>query len=204
MDASVRAALAKWPNVPDCYDWLSLDQRGHWRLGQERQSITNPTMNAFIGRNYDHDDQGRWLFQNGPQRVFVALEYTPWVWQIVPAGDKLALCNHVGRLAAAPQAMWLDERGRFLVEADGMLGVLHDHDVAALVDLLVDQEGRAPNPEELARTLENFGTDGNSQLWVDWNQEQRLRVEAIASHEVAQQFGFEPHPVAAPASGLTS
>ena len=32
MDASVVAAMAKWPNVPDCRGWLSLDRRGQWRL----------------------------------------------------------------------------------------------------------------------------------------------------------------------------
>ena len=32
MDPSVIAAMAKWPNVPDCRGWLSLDRRGQWRL----------------------------------------------------------------------------------------------------------------------------------------------------------------------------
>jgi hypothetical protein len=31
----------------------------------------------FIQRNYDHDAQGQWFFQNGPQRVYVELEATP-------------------------------------------------------------------------------------------------------------------------------
>ncbi len=28
MDDIVKQALAKWPNVPDCYGWLGLDARG--------------------------------------------------------------------------------------------------------------------------------------------------------------------------------
>ena len=32
MDDIVKQALAKWPNVPDCYGWLGLDARGHWYL----------------------------------------------------------------------------------------------------------------------------------------------------------------------------
>ena len=28
MDDIVKQALAKWPNVPHCYGWLSLDARG--------------------------------------------------------------------------------------------------------------------------------------------------------------------------------
>ncbi len=30
MDDIVRQAIAKWPNVPDCYGWLGLDARGRW------------------------------------------------------------------------------------------------------------------------------------------------------------------------------
>ena len=34
---------------------------------------------GFINRNYERDEHGQWYFQNGPQRVYVELEYTPWV-----------------------------------------------------------------------------------------------------------------------------
>jgi hypothetical protein len=36
----------------------------------------------FIQRNYDHDADGCWYFQNGPQRVYVELEAAPWVLRI--------------------------------------------------------------------------------------------------------------------------
>jgi len=32
MDEIVKAAIAKWPNVPHCYGWLALDARGQWRI----------------------------------------------------------------------------------------------------------------------------------------------------------------------------
>ena len=64
MDDSVLRGLAKWPDVPAVYGWLSLDRRGHWRIKGEH--IGNPTVSAFIGRNYEYDSQGRWFFQNGP------------------------------------------------------------------------------------------------------------------------------------------
>jgi len=32
MDSDVLAAMARWPDVPDAYGWLSLDARGRWRL----------------------------------------------------------------------------------------------------------------------------------------------------------------------------
>ena len=32
MDDIVKQALAKWPNVPDCFGWLGLDARGDWYM----------------------------------------------------------------------------------------------------------------------------------------------------------------------------
>ena len=32
MDDIVKAAMAKWPNVPNCYGWLGLDARGNWYM----------------------------------------------------------------------------------------------------------------------------------------------------------------------------
>jgi len=32
MDDIVKQAMAKWPNVPDCYGWLGLDARGNWYM----------------------------------------------------------------------------------------------------------------------------------------------------------------------------
>ena len=91
MDDIVKQALAKWPNVPDCYGWLGLDARGHWYLRDDAVQaagafphskgtlLQHDKLLAFIARNYEHDDQGQWFFQNGPQRVYVELEATPWV-----------------------------------------------------------------------------------------------------------------------------
>jgi hypothetical protein len=83
MDESVRAALARWPNVPSVYGWLSLDRRGNWLIKGER--IGNPAVPEFIARNYECDERGRWFFQNGPQRVFVTLAYLPFVLRTVDA-----------------------------------------------------------------------------------------------------------------------
>ena len=73
MDQSVKDAIARWPDVPAAHGWLSLDARGRWRFhpqglsaqGGPGESITNPQILDFIGRNYAHDDAGRWFFQNG-------------------------------------------------------------------------------------------------------------------------------------------
>ena len=69
VDAVVLRAMAKWPNVPAVFGWLSLDRRGRWLLRGE--PIGNAAARQFISRNYQSDPHGRWFFQNGPQRVFV-------------------------------------------------------------------------------------------------------------------------------------
>ena len=194
MDEMVRAALAKWPDVPDCYGWLALDQRGQWRLGEGRQVVTNGSINTFIARNYDHDARGRWLFQNGPQRVFVKLDYTPWVWRLVPDEAAFALTNHVGTRLASPDRTWLDENGRFLIEAGSMLGVLHDHDAAAWLDLLVDDEQQPFGVEQLAKVLEELSTAKTPAIWLAWPGGKPIPLETIDSQTVAQRFGFDPSP----------
>src|SRR5664279_5496740 len=69
------SAEVKWPNLPACYGWLSLDRRGCWRL--KGQTISHTGLISFINSHYSADDSGNWIFQNGPQAVFVALAYTP-------------------------------------------------------------------------------------------------------------------------------
>ncbi len=131
MDESVLRGMAKWPNVPDVYGWLSLDRRGNWRLRGE--PIGHPSIRAFIGRNYGPDARGRWHFQNGPQRVFVSLAYAP----LVVRWDGEAFTDHCDRPFAVQQA-WLDDEGSLLLEgaAGGQvtLALLDDRDLARYAD----------------------------------------------------------------------
>ena len=48
MDERVLRSMAKWPDVPDVYGWLSLDRRGNWLLKGER--IGNQALRDFISR----------------------------------------------------------------------------------------------------------------------------------------------------------
>ncbi len=52
-------SLTRWPNVPACYGWLSLDARGRWRLQDE--TISHPGMIAFLNANYTCEADGSWL-----------------------------------------------------------------------------------------------------------------------------------------------
>jgi hypothetical protein len=129
MDASVLRAMARWPNLPAVYGWLALDRRGNWLLkhpaGQSFGRVGNGALREFIGRNYAADDRGRWFFQNGPQRVYVALAYAPLVLHY----EGEALIDHCGRATRA-QATFVDEEGSILILGERGLGLLDDRDLA--------------------------------------------------------------------------
>lgn len=146
MDDIVKQAMAKWPNVPDCYGWLGLDARGNWYMRDDRAQAVGPFAGGntaakgsllrhdklidFIQRNYASDAQGRWFFQNGPQRVFVELEATPWIWRIQP---DLSVQAHTGQPAQVQQCV-LDEQGRVYLLTDLGFGLVHTQDVALAAD----------------------------------------------------------------------
>lgn len=145
MDAAVLRALAKWPQVPDVFGWLALDRRGEWRIRsavatQGFERIGNRALREFICRNYDADALGRWYFQNGPQKVFVQLAYTPLVARLEDGG----LQDHCGRPLGEPSAMWLDEEGSLLLQGARGVALLDDRDLAAFSQLRGDTLAELP------------------------------------------------------------
>ena len=127
MDDIVMRSMAKWPDVPDVYGWLSLDRRGNWLLKNER--IGNRALREFISRNYQADARGCWYFQNGPQRVFVSLAYTPLVIHF----EGHMLVDHCGRPFQPGQA-YLDDEGSVLMLGPAGAGLLDDRDLAGYAD----------------------------------------------------------------------
>ena len=122
MDDAVVRSLARWPDVPAVYGWLELDRRGNWRIKGER--IGNAALREFIARNYVADERGCWFFQNGPQRVYVALAYAPFVFHY--EGERLV--DHRGAAAEALET-WLDDEGSVLIRAEQGVGLLDDRDL---------------------------------------------------------------------------
>ena len=164
MDDLVLQAMAKWPNVPDCYGWLGLDSRGDWymrddqvqALGSFAQSkgsrLQHDKLIAFIQRNYATDQEGKWFFQNGPQRVYVELEVTPWIWRIQLDGSIHAHSGQAARL----QRSWVDELGRLFLETDLGFGLVHTQDVQLAVEPI--EQGLWVPQEVMAAELEaKFG-----------------------------------------------
>ena len=123
MDDIVKQALAKWPNVPHCTGWLLLDRRCNWRIRDEAaqaagapgEPIRHTALLGFINRNYEADETGQWFFQNGPQRVYVELGYTPFVVRLArdDVSETLMLTDQ-GGAAFEPAAAYLDDEGGIL------------------------------------------------------------------------------------------
>jgi hypothetical protein len=128
MDEVVVRSLAKWPDVPAVYGWLSLDRRGNWLIKGQR--IGNTALRDFIARNYEADAKGRWFFQNGPQRVYVRLAYTPVV---VHFDGNHALIDHCGRSFVATET-FLDDEGSVLMAGNGTIALMDDRDLARFAD----------------------------------------------------------------------
>lgn len=141
MDDLVRQAMVKWPNVPDCFGWLGLDSRGQWYMRDDRAQALGPFQGAqqgakgsllrhekligFIERNYEADGRGRWFFQNGPQRVYIELEATPYIWRLDQSFVPVA---HTGKITQA-LACLLDENGHVYLATPLGLGLVHTLDV---------------------------------------------------------------------------
>jgi hypothetical protein len=185
MDDIVKQALARWPNVPHCAGWLRLDARGHWRLRDEADQaqgapgtpVRHDALNAFISRNYERGADGQWYFQNGPQRVYVELEYTPWVVRLAKTQDgALKLTDHTGK-AFEPAAVYIDEQGSVLFAAASSTdaALLHDHDLDAFSE---------------HATLDDNGESGT----FHWRAGADLPLQAIARADVPARFDFVPSP----------
>lgn len=194
MDEIVKQAMAKWPNVPHCYGWLALDARGQWRICDERaqalglpgERITNAALLGFINRNYTHDEQGRWYFQNGPQRVYVDLELTPFVAHTEPVRG---LVLHTGETLGVVEAAWMTEDGQLLLQAGERLALLDDRDMAECLDWLRMDGARA----EDGTLLEWLQQERDAKLMLVMTDRQ-VPVGRIRTGVIPSRFCFVPRP----------
>ena len=196
MDEIVIRAIAKWPNVPSVYGWLRLDRRGNWLVKSRKaqdgtpvfERISNRAVVEFIGRNYGEDAEHRWYFQNGPQKVFVALDYTPWVYRLDDAGR--GFLAHSGAAPRAIEAAFVDDTGSLLLASDLGIGVLLDRDLPAVIESLNDERGRRVENlvDEIAR-----GTETRVVLHG-----KTVTIAPVRAADVPRRFGFVPQPAPRP------
>ncbi|MDO8692978.1 MAG: DUF2946 family protein [Sheuella sp.] len=146
MDQSVLDALRRWPDVPAVYGWLSLTARGDWRLhplgdaqhGGAGEGITNPQILGFMGRNYSSEPDGKWFFQNGPQRVYVRLDAAPYIAHLQP--ETASLITHNGLIIEQVLAWFSDDTGQLYTQTNLGAARIDDRDLIALADILQTQE----------------------------------------------------------------
>jgi hypothetical protein len=202
MDEQVLRSLIKWPKVPHCFGWLALDRRGQWRMRDEYaqinqlpgNAIQHVALNEFISRNYAHDVLGRYFFQNGPQRVFVTLDATPWIARMIPSESGPQLSTQCGS-EIKPRGALSDEKGNIYIHGillqalanpddekvftqSELLSValLHDHDL----DLFSDQSKVQVDACSFKGSWKWDGKD--------------LPIEPIPSSELAKRFHFVKAP----------
>jgi hypothetical protein len=202
MDEQVLRSLVKWPNVPDCYGWLALDRRGQWRMRDEfaqqnnlpGQVIKHEALNQFIARNYAHDHLGRFFFQNGPQRVFVTLDATPWIACIIPSENGFKLMTQCGS-EMIPQGALSDEYGNIYIVGSISQNIYQNLDepqykkeMATGVALLHDHD--LDHFSGLAKLQEEACSFGGS-----WNWDGRqLPLDPTHSKELRKRFAYITHP----------
>ncbi len=164
------------------------DERAQ-QLGAPGDKVTQAALLGFINRNYMADDHGCWYFQNGPQRVYLNLEATPYIARTDP---QQGLLLHTGEAFGPLERSFLTEVGELIVQGGGKVAQLDDRDVAQLMNSL-ELDGKAAADDALMAWLE--GAPGTLALRC---QGQRAPVERIARGEVAARFGFQRLPAPAP------
>jgi hypothetical protein len=185
--------MAKWPNVPYCYGWLALDARGAWRMRDEAAQragapgdrLTNAALVGFIARNYLSDERGCWYFQNGPQRVYVNLETTPYIARTDPAQG---LVLHTGQSLGAPDEAYLTDAGGIVLRAGQVVAQVDDRDAAQLLQAF-ELDGRPAAIEDVMAWLEG----GAGKLALRW-QDRGIAVGRLAADDVPGRFGFVRRP----------
>lgn len=191
MDESVRRAMARWPDVPALAGWLHLDRRGRWWIDGGR--IQREALAAFIARNYRVDEAGRYYFQNGPQRVYVSLDYTPW---ILHADGRGGLVTHTGDAVRGVSGAFIDEHGDALVAFDRGVGLLLGDAVEWLASRLCRADGTAADADAVAAGIEVAAAGEDGGLCVAAGADARVPLAAVCRAEVPARFGFVAEPAA--------
>ena len=193
MDELVKQSLTKWPNVPHCYGWLALDARGAFRMRDEAAQaahhpgdiIRHESLLAFIYRNYDCDNRGAWYFQNGPQRVYVELESTPFIARTDP---ELGFVLHDRTPVHEIDQIFMTDTGQLIIKSQQKIAMLDPNDLAHCLAMLFVENHSVADDDLL-----NWLSTPHQGLQIKLGQEFK-NVEWVASNQLENRFSFIAHP----------
>ena len=193
MDELVKQSLTKWPNVPHCYGWLTLDARGAFRMRDESAQaahqpgdiIRHESLLAFIYRNYDCDSRGAWYFQNGPQRVYVELETTPFIARTDP---ELGFVLHDRTPVHEIDCVFMTDTGQLIIQSHQKIAMLDPSDLAHCLAMLYVEDQAIADDDLL-----NWLSTPDQTLQIKLGQ-QFKSVEWVDSNQLQRRFGFIAHP----------
>ena len=179
MDDIVKAAIAKWPNGPDCYGWLGLDARGNWYMRDDRAQAAGEfadVASAPGGLRLEQTDPARRAAARGSllkhdklidfiQRNYESDSQGQWFFQNGPqrvyveleiapfvwrVADDFSVSAHTGKPARVQRCM-VDEEGRVYLETDLGFGIVHTQDMTIAADAI--EQGLWVPQEAAAREL---------------------------------------------------
>jgi hypothetical protein len=201
MDEIVKAAMAKWPNVPHCYGWLLLDARGTWRMRDERAQalhlkgdpIRNTTLNQFINRNYACDENGNWYFQNGPQKVYIDLETTPYIAHFLPEQGWIL---HTKKPLTDINNIYINQEGNIFFQNETLLAQVDDRDLNYAIGF-IEKNGATINEEDLFDLMSAEENDiATKDEWTFnlGNQQRPISIQKAELSKLMKQRNYQQEP----------
>jgi len=213
MDEQVIASMARWPDVPAVYGWLSLSEYGQWRLHPQGdalkmpespgEEISSPQILAFMNRNYGVDESGQWFFQNGPQRVYVRLDAAPYIAHTTTdiQSSRLKLRTHTGLDVRHLSGLFLTPGGRLYAQTEHGAAMIAGRDLPSVLDALRLGSDSAADHDDVHAALACCLEHGNSVMLtsdtLDGFPSEALILRRCPENELEALLGYRRVPVPA-------
>ncbi len=182
-----------WPRKLEVYGWLSLDRRGCWLI--KGNKVRNAKLTKFISANYYVDINGRYFFQNGPQRVFVSIDLAPYIVNVM-GNNPLELVTHNGIRVEVIDQAWFDKRMNLFICWDNVIGAINDRDNPYLFEYLVDKNNSRISSKDSIDPW--FGSSGhpNAEIFLNHNGRKTKIITTLKMTHLSKLFEANPKPIA--------
>jgi hypothetical protein len=142
---------------------------------------------GFIARNYGQDERHCWYFQNGPQRVYVNLDATPFIARTDP---QRGFVLQTGAALSLPEAAWIGAHGNLIVKDGEKLAQIDDRDVAECLGNM-ELDGAPVQDEALLAWIADPARPGRLALKVGG---ESVEIRRLPDENLATCFGFVALP----------